>query len=65
VYIVVIGWLYVVVLMALTENTLTAALLSLFGYGLLPVAFLAWMAGWPLRRRRTSGAVDESPGEPH
>jgi hypothetical protein len=64
VHIVIIGWIYVVALMALTEPTLGGALLTLFGYGLLPVAFLVWIVGWPLRRRRGSRAVSQFTDQP-
>jgi hypothetical protein len=52
VYIIAIGWLYVTVLMALTEGSVVAGLLSLTFYGLLPVALLLWLFGGPTRRRR-------------
>ncbi len=61
-YIVIIAWLYVVLLMALAESSLAMALLTLFGYGLLPLAGLVWIVGWS--RRRRSGAVHELSDEP-
>lgn len=72
-YIIVIGWLYVTVLMALTENSVVAGILTLTFYGLLPSALLLWLFGGPMRRRRRatrlagesggkeSGADDEPP----
>lgn len=51
-YVVAIGWLYVVVLMALTEPSAVAGVASLVFYGLLPVALLLWLTGTPMRRRR-------------
>jgi len=50
-YIIVIGWLYVTVLMALTESSVVAGILSLTFYGLLPTALLIWLFGGPTRRR--------------
>jgi hypothetical protein len=50
-YIIVIGWLYVTVLMALTESSVIAGILSLTFYGLLPTALLVWLFGGPTRRR--------------
>jgi len=50
-YIIVIGWLYVTVLMALTESSVVAGILSLTFYGLLPTALLVWLFGGPTRRR--------------
>jgi hypothetical protein len=51
-YIVAIAWLYVTVLMAATEPSLVAAILTFVFYGLLPCALLLWLFGTPQRRRR-------------
>jgi hypothetical protein len=61
-YIVIIAWLYVVVLMALAESSLTMALLTLFGYGLLPLAVLVWIVGGP--KRRSSRPVHQLSDQP-
>lgn len=53
-YIIVIGWLYITVLMAATEKTLVAGLLSLIFYGLAPVALFIWIFGSPARRRASA-----------
>lgn len=50
-YIVAIAWLYVTVLMAATERSVIAGLLTLVLYGLAPVALLLWIFGAPVRRR--------------
>lgn len=50
-YIIVIAWLYVIVLMAATEKSLVAGLLTLVFYGLAPVALFLWIFGTPARRR--------------
>lgn len=63
-YIIVIGWLYVVVLMAATEKTLTAAVLTLLGYGLVPLAVVVWATVAGVRRRRRSMAVGEMSQQP-
>lgn len=52
-YIVAIGWLWVVLMMALTETGITAGLLTFFFYGLAPLALFLWLAGTPARRRRS------------
>lgn len=44
-YIIAIGWLYVVTLMAATEKTVAAGLLTFIFYGLLPCALLLWILG--------------------
>jgi len=50
-YIVAIAWLYVVVMMALTESSIVAGLATFLFYGLAPVALLVWLMGTPQRRR--------------
>ena len=50
-YIVAIAWLYVVVMMALTESSVVAGLATFLFYGLAPVALLVWLMGTPQRRR--------------
>jgi hypothetical protein len=64
-YIIVIGWLYVTVLMAATEKTLVAGVLSLLFYGLGPVALFFWIFGTPARRRaRIAAARNRLPQQP-
>jgi vacuolar-type H+-ATPase subunit I/STV1 len=50
-YIVAIAWLYVTLMMALTEPTVVAGILTFVFYGLLPCALLLWLIGTPQRRR--------------
>lgn len=50
-YIVAIAWLYVALMMAITENSLPGAVLSFVFYGLLPCALLLWIIGTPQRKR--------------
>lgn len=54
-YIVAIAWLFTAILMAATESSLTAAVLTFLCYGLLPCALLLWIVGTPQRRRNRSG----------
>lgn len=51
-YIIAIGWLWVVLMMAVTENNAVAGILTFTFYGLLPCALLMWLLGTPARRRR-------------
>ncbi|HYN55385.1 MAG TPA: hypothetical protein VES38_11855 [Methylotenera sp.] len=51
-YIIAIAWLYVTVLMAATEKTITAGLLTFIFYGLLPCALLLWILGVKHRRHK-------------
>lgn len=50
-YIVAIAWLYVTLLMALTEGSIVAGIATFLFYGLLPLALLLWLVGTPARRR--------------
>jgi len=51
-HIVAIAWLFVTILMAATEPSVTAAALTLFFYGLAPLALFWWLVGTPRRRAR-------------
>jgi hypothetical protein len=59
-YLIAIGWLYVTVLMALTETSLVAGILSFVVYGLAPTALLLWLFGGPVRRRNSASTDDKS-----
>ena len=53
-YIVAIGWMFVVVCMAAAEaatSSLFGAFTTLLFYGLLPLALFLWLVGTPQRRR--------------
>lgn len=64
-YIIVIAWLYVVVLMAATEKTVTAGLLTLIFYGLIPCALLLWILGVKHRRHyRSKQLLEQNVREP-
>lgn len=52
--IIAIAWMYVVVLMAATQPTLLAGVLTLFGYGLFPLSIVLYLVGTPGRRRRSA-----------
>jgi len=56
VYLVVVGWLYVVIMMVVAEATnsngsILGAIVTFFFYGLLPVALVVYLMGSPHRRR--------------
>jgi hypothetical protein len=61
-YIVAIAWIYVTLLMALTETNVIAGILTFALYGLAPLSLLLWLTGFPERRRRK--LVDESKEKP-
>lgn len=56
-YIVAIAWIYVTLLMALTETSFVAGAATFFFYGLFPLAILLWLLGTPERRRRQRRAA--------
>lgn len=58
-YIIAIGWLYVTLLMALTETSIVAGILSFVFYGLAPTALLAWLLGTKARRRRSAAVAGD------
>lgn len=51
-YIVAIAWMYVVLMMSITERSLVAGIMTFLFYGLLPCGLLVWVVGTPSRRRR-------------
>lgn len=54
-WIVAVGWMYVVTLMAATEPTVVAGIMTFFGYGVLPLLLVLYLAG--SRRRRAARAA--------
>jgi len=77
-YIVAIGWMYVVVMMAVAEaispqGTVLGAAITLVFYGLLPVSIIVYIMGTPGRKRarlkaeaeaEASAAPPDGSGEP-
>ena len=65
-YIVAIGWMFVVGCMAVVEATtssLVGGIVTLFVYGLLPLALFLWLVGTPQRQRnRMRGAAKRPSG---
>lgn len=50
-HIVAIAWLYVTLMMAITEKNITAGVLTFVFYGLLPAALIFWLGGTRRRHR--------------
>lgn len=72
-HLVVIGWIYVVLMMAITEETVVAGVMTFIFYGLLPVGIIVYLGGSRQRRlrrqmeeetRRTKQASPEEAGIP-
>jgi hypothetical protein len=59
-YIVAIGWLYVVLMMSLTERSAVAGVVTFLLYGVAPLALFLWIFGTPARRRRKQALSDAS-----
>ncbi len=63
-YIVAIGWLYVALMMAITETNVVAGVATFLFYGLGPVAIVVYIMGTPgRRRRRKAREADEAAAE--
>ncbi|MHB1076238.1 hypothetical protein [Thiobacillus sp.] len=58
-YIVAIGWAYVILMMAITASSIGKALAILFFLGILPLALFIYVADGPRRRRRSMALADE------
>ncbi len=64
-YIIAIAWAYVVLMMAITESSFIAGLMTFFWYGLAPMALFFWLFGTPQRKRsKRSMAAKEGAGKP-
>jgi hypothetical protein len=66
-YLVLIGWFYVAVMMAIaeatsSEGTLLGAFFTLLLYGILPIAIIGYILGTPARR--SARKKEESASEP-
>lgn len=56
--IVAIGWMFVVTCMTIVEavsSSVGGAIVTFFGYGVLPLALFLWLLGTPQRRRDRQG----------
>jgi hypothetical protein len=58
-YIVAIGWAYVILMMAITASSIGKALAILVFLGVLPLALFVYVADGPRRRRRSMAVSDE------
>jgi len=50
-YIVTIAWIYVVLMMSITEESVVAGVMTFLLYGVLPLAIILYLMGAPQRRR--------------
>lgn len=54
--IIIIAWLYVVILMSMTENTVIAGVMTFLLYGVLPLSVVVYLLNTPARRARRKAA---------
>lgn len=59
-WIVAIGWVYVVALMAATEPSVLSGIMTFFGYCVLPLSILFYLTGGKRRRARRERAAAEA-----
>jgi hypothetical protein len=60
-WIVAVGWIYVVALMAATEPSLFAGIMTFFGYCVLPLSIVFYLTGSKRRRARREAAEASAP----
>jgi biotin transporter BioY len=58
-FIVAVGWLYVVLMMSITETTPVAGVMTFVLYGMVPVALLLYISGGRQRKRRRAAEQQE------
>lgn len=51
-HIVAIGWMYVVIMMSITEASIVAGIMTFLFYGVVPVAIILYLSGAKQRGRR-------------
>lgn len=51
-----VGWIYVTLMMAITEETVVAGIVTFLLYGVLPTLIIIYVSGSPQRRKRNEQA---------
>ncbi|WP_151634994.1 hypothetical protein [Noviherbaspirillum aerium] len=54
--IVAIAWIYVVLMMSITEHSVTAGVMTFLLYGVLPLTIILYLMGAPRRKRNRAKA---------
>ncbi|WP_082708754.1 hypothetical protein [Thiobacillus denitrificans] len=62
-YIVAIGWAYVILMMAITASSIGKALVILILLGVLPLTLFIYVAGGQRRRRRSMAVSNDITGQ--
>lgn len=55
-YIVAIAWIYVVGMMAITESSIVAGIMTFLLYGVFPLSIILYVIGSPQRKRNRANA---------
>ena len=55
-YIVAIAWIYVVLMMSITEDSVVAGVMTFLLYGVLPLTIILYLMGAPQRKRNRQRA---------
>jgi hypothetical protein len=63
-WIIAVGWIYVVALMAATEPSVFAGIMTFFGYCVLPMSLLFYLTGGKRRRARRRAEPAPEPQPP-
>lgn len=58
-YIVAIAWIYVVLMMSITETSVVAGVMTFALYGILPLTIILYLMAGPQRRRRRAAAAQQ------
>lgn len=59
-HIVAIAWIYVVLMMAITEANVVAGVMTFLLYGVLPLTIVLYLMGTPQRKRNRQRAEDSA-----
>ena len=55
-YIVALAWLYVILMMSITERSVIAGIMTFLLYGVFPLVIILYLMGTPQRKRRRKEA---------
>ncbi len=58
-YIIAIGWIYVVFMMSITESSATAGVMTFLFYGVLPLTIVLYLMRTPQRKRNRQRAAEQ------
>jgi hypothetical protein len=56
-HIIVIGWIYVVLMMAITEHSVIAGIMTFLMYGVFPLSIILYLTGSRVRRNKRIAAA--------